>query len=212
MIEIPTALAVAQWALLLGLAVLLVVAYRQLAYLMQVGQAASAHGGLPVDAEAPAFEYEPLGRAPNGSKRFEPRGAPAMLMFTDPGCGSCEKALLTLDEVTRASRLDGLRVLAVTSADDDVIQAIGTFGDTSVEVGRVDPAVPRRLYDTYVTPYFYAIGADGRVRARGAADSEDQIGYILGELTTTTGREGDGGRTEPGDDSMVAATTTEERR
>ena len=103
-------------------------------------------------------------------------------------------------------------MLAVTSADDDVIQAIGTFGDTSVEVGRVDPAVPRRLYDTYVTPYFYAIGADGRVRARGAADSEDQIGYILGELTTTTGREGDGGRTEPGDDSMVAATTTEERR
>ncbi|HYZ77715.1 MAG TPA: hypothetical protein VE596_10120 [Gaiellaceae bacterium] len=211
MIEIPTALAVAQWALLLGLAVLLVVAYRQLAYLMQVGQAASSHGGLAVDAEAPAFEYEPLGAA-NGTKRFEPRGAPAVLMFTDPGCGSCEKALLTLDQVTRALRLDGLRVLAVTSADDDVIEAIGTFGDTSVEVGRVDPGVPRRLYDTYVTPYFYAIGADGRIRGRGAAESEDQIGFILGELTTTTGREGAGGRTEPGEDSMVAATTTEERR
>src|SRR5439155_6554240 len=94
MIEIPTALAIAQWVLLLGLAVLLVVAYRQLAYLMEVGQAASAHGGLAAGAEAPPFYYERIAFGSDGGRAsFDPRGAPSLLMFTDPACGSCEKAL-----------------------------------------------------------------------------------------------------------------------
>jgi hypothetical protein len=61
----------------------------------------------------------------------------------------------------------------------------------------------------------------GRRELAGVGSAAAGLGLLLGTgaaqglprtETAATGREGDGGRTEPGEDSMVAATTTEERR
>jgi hypothetical protein len=212
MIEIPTALAIAQWVLLFAFAVLLVVAYRQLAYLMQVGHASSAHGGLSAGAEAPAFEYERIGVGSGGGRAsFEPRGAPSLLMFTDPGCGSCERALVTLEEVTRGRRENGIRVLAVTSADDEVIGALPRFRETVLELGRVAPSVPQRLYEAYATPYFYAIGADGVVRDGGTAESEEQIQRLLHVLDAAPHAHEDVAKHEHEHEGLATATTIEGR-
>lgn len=208
MIEIPTALAIAQWVILLGLAVLLVVAYRQLAYLMEVGQAASAHGGLAAGAEAPPFHYERIAFGSDGGRAsFDPRGAPSLLMFTDPACGSCEKALRTVEDLTRTRREDGLRVLAVTSADQEVIEAISGFRDTTLELGRVDPSVQRRLYESYATPYFYAIRADGVVSDAGAAESEEQIAALLRVLDEPTTGHGHDHHHDHEHEALATATT-----
>jgi thiol-disulfide isomerase/thioredoxin len=183
MIEIPTALAIAQWVVLFAFAVLLVVAFRQLAYLMEVGQAASAHGGLAAGTEAPPFHYQRIALGSDGARAsFDPRGRPSLLMFTDPACGSCENALRTLERLARSRDEDGIRVLAMTSADEQVIEVISSFRDTTLELGRVDPSVERRLYESYATPFFYAIDADGIVRDAGAAESEEAIVALFGVL------------------------------
>jgi AhpC/TSA family len=166
MIEIPVALLVAQWLLLLGLGVMVVLMYRQLGYLLGLSRAVSGSGGLDVGEQAPTFEYEPFPTNGSGEQRrgFVPEGARTLLMFTTPGCASCQTALRSLEEATRRLREDGLRVLVATDAEPEHIQAVEVFRDSPLPVVRVDHDVPTRLFRTYTTPFLYAIGDDGKVR------------------------------------------------
>ncbi len=57
MIEVPVALLVAEWVLLLGLGAMVLLMYRQLAYLLGLSRAISGAGGLKVGEQVPSFEY-----------------------------------------------------------------------------------------------------------------------------------------------------------
>lgn len=103
-------------------------------------------------------------------------------MFTSPTCGSCQVALKSLDEVTRELRDNGLRVLVVTDAEPQVIQAVEAFRDSPIPVARVDDDVPTRLFRTYTTPFLYAIGDDGHVLAAREAVTTGQVREVLGKL------------------------------
>jgi hypothetical protein len=181
-----TEIIVAQWALLLGLGVLVVVMYRQLAYLLLLSRAASGHGGLAVGERAPDFTYWPVHSMPSDGqpKEFRPDGVPTLILFVNPGCGSCEVAVRNLEQVTR--KVSQLRVLAVTDSDPEAVNAIDAFRETAVELIRVERTVPNELYRTYSTPYAYGIDASGAIRASGEAVTARQIkGFVRETLAST---------------------------
>jgi hypothetical protein len=162
MIEVPVYLAVTQWVILFSLALLLLILYRQFARQLGLGAAAPAHG-LEAGSAAPAFSYGRPGR-PRDAERFEPAsGRPSLLLFGDPSCDACERALRDLEVAVRSPLLDGVDVLVVTSEPDTHLAASETFRATSLRVGRTEDGVGHR-YQVDVTPFVYGIGPDGRVR------------------------------------------------
>jgi hypothetical protein len=185
MIEVPIQIAVAQWVLLLGLAALLFVAFRQLAYLAQLGRDASGRGGLTIGEEAPAVEYQPFTQsgADGIAETFVPGGSPAMLLFADPGCGSCEQALNVVEEATRRERANGLRVLALARAEPGQLAALDGFRETTLPLGRIHDRVASRDYRVSATPFFYAIDEDGLVRSRGTVGTKADIKRALRAMT-----------------------------
>ena len=184
MTEVPTALLVAQWIVLLGLATLVVLTYRQLAYLLGLSRAVSGGGGLAVGDRAPRFEYTSVNGDGDGDGRhtFSAEGAPTLLMFTSPGCGSCATALGNFEKVTRKARRDGIRVLAVTDAEPETIRAVDAFRESPIPIARVDPDVPARVFRTFTTPFVYAIGRDGEIVGAREAVTPGQIRDLVKKL------------------------------
>lgn len=184
MIEVPVALLVAEWLLLLGLGAMVLLMYRQLAYLLGLSRAVSGGGGLKVGEQVPGFEYTAASADGGGEERraFSPQGAQTVLMFTSPTCGSCQVALRNLEEVTRELRGNGLRVLVVTDAEPQVIQAVEAFRESPIPVARVTDDVPTRLFRTHTTPFLYAIADDGQVRGAQEAVTAEQVREIVRKL------------------------------
>lgn len=186
MITLPVALVVAQWVLLVALATLLILLYRQLAYVLRLGGAVSGEGGLQVGARVPAFTYRPLGGGVQDAetrRRFTgAAGTPTILMFTDPRCGTCEQALTALEKIARPYLSQGLRVLAVTDVNPAVVAASEVFRATTVEVAQVDTDVMTHAYGSYVTPLFYGIDGDGVVRVKGTNADEHAVQSLVRQL------------------------------
>jgi peroxiredoxin len=184
MIEIPVALLVAQWLLLLGLGLMVFLMYRQLAYLLGLSRAVSGSGGLDVGDKAPSFDYVPA--STNGGdgelRRFAPEGTRTLLMFTTPGCATCQTALRSLEEATRRIRGEGLRVLVVTDAEPESVYAVEEFRESLLPVVRVRHDVATRLFRTYTTPFLYAIGDDGKVRGAREAVTAGQVKELVRKL------------------------------
>jgi hypothetical protein len=178
-ISVPTSVVIAQWVLLLALALFVVVMYRQLAYLMRLTRNVS-QDGLAVGVEAPDFEYEPA-RQHTGvdRRRFMRDGAPAVLMFAHPGCASCVDALGALEKAATRQ----IRVLVVTDAEPDEIAAVDAFRESALEIGRVDQKVRSNLYRTFSTPFVYGVGADGVIRTRGSVVNKGEMQRIVRETT-----------------------------
>jgi len=114
MIRLPIPIVISQWALLLGLGLLLLVLYRQLAYLLAIDSTRSGASALAEGEDAPGFLYTPLSE-PRTKLRFDARGAPTLLVFVDPYCVTCSDVLADLAAVARDSR-GGVRLLPATDA------------------------------------------------------------------------------------------------
>ena len=179
MTEVPTGLLVAQWILMLGLGVLVLVMYRQLAYLLGLSRAVSGGGGLAVGERAPEFEYVVGDGGAERREVFSPEGARTLLMLTSPGCGSCTTALQNFEKVTRKLRGDGVRVLAATDADAATIEAIEAFKESEIPIVRIDREVPARAFRTYTTPFLYAIAPNGQIVGAREAVTAGQIRELV---------------------------------
>lgn len=102
--NVPTYLIVIQWLLLIGLGVLVMVMYRQLAYLLNLSGAVKRGGGLDIGAAAPVFEYQSVQRLPHAQPArgaFQPSGQLSLVMFARPECVTCEKMVRALTRMTR---------------------------------------------------------------------------------------------------------------
>jgi hypothetical protein len=181
--NVPLPISIAQWVLLFGLGVLVIVMYRQLAYVLNLIGVDAEQTGLVIGERAPSFKYtsnvrstEPLVHS------FLPSGHSTLLMFADPGCLSCEHAMVALERVVAATNGLSLRVLVVTDADPELVAVTDSFSATSLELGHVHGDVARRLYRTHLTPFLYGIGPDGAVRSRGVAEREEQISAVLHKM------------------------------
>lgn len=175
MIEIPVALAIAAWAVLAALGFLVIVLYRQLAYLLNLGRSTATGGGLPLGDRAPQFEYLIRDGGEQRPARFSPGEAPTLLLFANPGCSSCETMLAAFDRAAGRGKNRGVRFVAFTDASPDEIAHFAAFANADVELGYVSQAVPTRLYRAAATPFLVALDQKGRVRDQGPLAHESDI-------------------------------------
>src|SRR5437016_933208 len=103
MLKIPLYLAIAQWALLGALGVLVIVLFRQLGRLLN-GTAKAADFGPVTGSRAVALSYvRPDEQTP---RQLTPGGGqPVLVAFVDPTCPSCEQLVQTLDQLRAAGDL-----------------------------------------------------------------------------------------------------------
>ena len=177
-VTLPTWVVVAQWILLFTLGGLVIVLYRQFAYVLSLRDVGTERDGLPIGEKAPAFDLLPFESGRDAPVRFDPVGHWSLLMFADSGCESCSHAVTALGRL--APKLRQLsQVLVVTQSEPLRIAAVEAFAIALVPVGRVDAEVSERLYRTHVTPFAYEIDPEGIIRAKGAAGDEPGIRRIM---------------------------------
>jgi len=177
-ITLPLWLVVSQWVLLFALGFLIIVMYRQVAFLQQLNDQGSEREGLPSGEKAPAFDYTPINQGKAAPAHFEPRGRWTLLVFADPGCVSCQSTLLALERL--APKLEQkMRVLVLTSAELGEINAADAFRTSSTVISRVHSDVPSRLYRITVTPFGYLIDPAGMIRARDIVADESAIQKLV---------------------------------
>ena len=177
-ITLPLWLIVSQWVLLSALGFLIIVMYRQVAFLQQLNDQGSEREGLPSGEKAPAFDYTPINQGKAAPAHFEPRGRWVLLVFADPGCVSCQNTLLALERLM--PKLEPvMRVLVVTTAEPAQIAAVDAFRSASCDICRIRSDVSYKLYRTSVTPFGYLIDLEGMIRARGIVVDEASIRKIV---------------------------------
>lgn len=177
-VTLPLAVVVAQWTLLAALTLLVVVVYRQMAFLLELRGRAKIPEGLSEGTRAPEFEYIPATMdGDHNVRNFQPTGRWTVLMFSDPLCSSCDRALTALAKVLDGRR-ERPRALVVTTAEPQLVASVESFRRSPMEVGRVDHEV-HHAYRTEVTPYFYVIDPNGVIRSRGAVDTAAGIELLL---------------------------------
>jgi peroxiredoxin len=178
-VTVPVAVLVAQWVLLVSLGVFLILVYRQLAFLLEIGRGGKTQQGLPAGTAAPIFDYVPLNGTSKASKDvFETKGKWTILMFADPMCASCERAVASLTRVVRKHRSDGLSVLVATTSELEIMESVEAFKGSSIPLGQIDHQV-HRLYETHATPSLFVIDPNGTIRRGGSFDTESAIEQML---------------------------------
>jgi hypothetical protein len=166
MIRIPLYLAIAQWALLGTLGILVVVMFRQLGRLT-LSTAASRELGPAVGSQAAALSY--LRRGSDSPQELTPGdGMPVLLAFVDPTCPSCEELVRVLESMREAGELHGLRTLLLISDPPSYLQISEAFSSTELEIGRPAGRDGLNAYHASATPLLVAVDSTGMVRAAGS--------------------------------------------
>jgi hypothetical protein len=176
--SLPLWLVVSQWTLLFALGWLVIVMYRQVAYLQLLKDAGSERDGLPIGERAPAFDCTLINQGRDGPTRFEPRGHWSLLLFADPGCASCETALQALEQLA-PTVAHTLHIQVVTSAQPAQIMAVELFNSTSFAISRVRHDVGPGLYRARVTPFAFLIDPEGIIRAKGIVGNERSLRNLV---------------------------------
>ncbi|HEX3493367.1 MAG TPA: hypothetical protein VHU92_28775 [Streptosporangiaceae bacterium] len=166
MMRIPLFLVIAQWALLLGLGLLVITAYRQLGRVL--GQSRPAAGiGPEVGSRPGRISYQAMSGEAGAELSFLPGGRPAMVAFVDPTCPSCEELVTALGQARDAGELGDTRVLLLTADPPDYVQISAAFRATRLELGRLVDRDELEPYRATATPLLVALDGAGVVRAAG---------------------------------------------
>jgi hypothetical protein len=171
--RIPLYLAIAQWALLLTLGLLVIGAYRQLGRVFSGKRRADALGPA-VGSSAQEFEYIRI--RDNTSQIFTPAGhdGPTLLGFVDPTCPACEELVENLSAAHASGELAGFRTLLVMSDPPAYAEISPAFCSTAIEIGRPPTEAARQAYNATATPLLIAVDRVGTVRAaRPATERKD---------------------------------------
>jgi hypothetical protein len=169
-----------QWVLLSALAILVLVAYRQLAFFTRLAGNASTDG-LALGAIAVPIDYQPLGS--KQIRRMEFTGSPSFIVFADPGCPACERAIPLLQQAVRQPGF-GAAMHVFSTASEDTIKTNSAFGAMELPIGIVDRYALEQFRVRFV-PYAYLVGTGGEVLARGALEGEKELKSLLKPLKGT---------------------------
>lgn len=172
--RVPAGLVIAQWALLIGLGLLVVVLYRQLGrafHRPREGQEL----GPPLGTRAASFSYARV--ADQVVSRVTPgdEGWPVLLAFVDPTCPSCERLVEALGVAETSGELADTRVLLLMSDPPAYVEISEVFRHTTLEIGRVLEEETIASYRATATPLLVAIDAAGAVQAAGSAVHISQV-------------------------------------
>ena len=225
--RIPVYLAVAQWALLLALGVLVILMFRQLGRHLTVTRS-PAELGPAVGSPAAGFEYVALagpgsraasqaaggvaGRAaPGGTgQSFQPGGGQASLVaFVDPTCPACEELVTALNAADTDGELTGTRPLLMVSEPPSYLQISEPFRATRLPLGQVQADATLEAYRVSATPLLVAIDGAGIVRAAGPATRRGDVrAFVTASLLPAPDGGGlpvvSGARDGPNPDMMTA--------
>jgi hypothetical protein len=169
----PLFLVLAQWALLFALAVLMIVMFRQLGWLLsKTGKPAEL--GPPVGSRAARISYQSL---PDGApaQLIPGDGLPALIAFVDPTCPACEQLVSSLDAAQAAGDLAGVAVLLLVSDPPRYLQISAAFTETSLQIGRPASRAEVTSYRATGTPLLVAVDSTGIVRAAGPASQPAEV-------------------------------------
>lgn len=177
-IQVSLWIFIGQWCLLLALGFMVIIAYRQLGYLVHLRETLSSVGtekdGLPIGSSAPSFSYTPIQASEATPRYFVPQENWSLLLIADPECASCRNALSALTKL--APQLKGrMRMLAITTSDPVFVDAVDEFRSSPIEIGYVEREVIHKLYHTGTTPCLYVVDAKGVVRAKSVVSDESSI-------------------------------------
>jgi len=177
--SVPVSLLVTQWILLAALGLLVVIAFRQLAYYR--GLSAASVGGLELGSLAPTFEYRAVFKGAAASELTElvPGSRDLALLFGDPSCGACDRALSALEQFSKSPIGAQWDVFVATSAPAADLSRSEPFKMSGLTVGVVDPVVVHTLYQVQQLPLLYAVDTAGRVQAKGVVTNGTAVEKIL---------------------------------
>jgi hypothetical protein len=158
------------------LCVLLVGGLLTLGYVLKLAGSMVGLGSREEGPEGPALEQPPPSfvlRTADGVRTF-PDDFPTIrvLLFADPGCGSCQE--LVSDLSAAHSAMLRSQVLLVTTADLEVAGAYPGYRAMVGSVGRIAPAI-RRTYAVRSAPFAVVLDDSGRVAWAGHPTSLRQL-------------------------------------
>jgi hypothetical protein len=180
-VSLPTSAFVTQWVLLFALGLLVVLMYRQLGFLLRLRDRGSVRDGLTLGRAAPVFGYRTVDGTRGPVARFEPGKNWLLLMFADPACISCGKALAAVENVVRKS-VSHLEVVVATTAEQAAIEAVEAFKKTSLSVVKVASKVQEDLYQTHTVPLAYLVDPTGIIRAKTIPSDESAVRKLLANM------------------------------
>lgn len=170
---LPVWVVVSQWVLLAAFGFFLLLAYRQLGYMLRLSDIGSERDGLPVGAKAPAFAHVPINEHVSREQHFDPLSRWSLLLFGDPSCVSCQSALVALERL--APSLRGTRLLVATVSEPAVVGTVEAFASASVPISHVAREVPNKMYHTMTTPFAYVIDPEGVIRGKASVANERSL-------------------------------------
>jgi hypothetical protein len=175
---------IGQWSLLLALGFLVIIAYRQLGYLVHLKETLRSVGtekdGLPLGSQAPSFSYTPIRASEGASRYFAPQENWSLLVIADPECASCRNALAVVTKLAPQLK-SSMHMLAITTSHPAVIEAVDEFRFSPIEIGHVEREVVHKLYQTRTTPFLYVIDAKGAIRAKSVINDASSIKKAIRE-------------------------------
>ncbi len=169
------------WILVIGLAVLVLLLYRQLG-IMYLGTAEGvSRDGLERGTRAPDFNLADQYGTEQRLSNY--KGKPVALVFGSPNCGPCRTLIPELHEW--AHRHPDVAVLWLNSATtSDSLRFVN-------ETGATLPVAPYstddNLLNTYkvrVTPFLFMLDENGVIRAKGLVNNKGGLDLYYRELKT----------------------------
>jgi len=142
---------------------------------------------LEFGVAAPTFSLPAIGGGHVSLESLVTRARPALLVFTDPGCGPCHALFPDLSR-WQHEHTEQLTVAVVSRGDATQTVAVAEEHDLETVLVQEDREVAE-LYGAYALPSAVLIGADGRIGhalVAGASAIEDLVRSILTTLVPTT--------------------------
>lgn len=169
------------WFLVLGMAVLIFVLYRQLG-IMYLGSAEGvSRDGLDKGTRAPDFSLtDQYGDAQHLAGY---RGRPVLLVFGSPHCSPCRTLLPQMHEWVRTHQ-DVVPIWLNAASAEESLKFVSDTGAT-IPVASYSPET--NLMDQYkvrVTPFMFMLDETGVVRAKGLVNTRAGLDLYYKELKT----------------------------
>jgi methylamine dehydrogenase accessory protein MauD len=169
------------WVVVLALALLVFLLYRQLG-IMYLGSAEGvSRDGLPKGTPAPDFSLtDQYGHVQHLA---DYRGRPTLLVFGSPSCSPCRILFPQLEDWTRHHPEVGALWLNATTPEES-LRFVSELGATVPVV----PYTPEsKLLDKYrarVTPFAFMLDESGVIRAKGLVNTKAGLDLFYKEMRT----------------------------
>jgi methylamine dehydrogenase accessory protein MauD len=103
-------------------------------------------------------------------------GSKVLLVFTQGGCGPCERVL---PELNRLGRSDDLQVLVVNNGNREATRSFAEKAGAQFPVLAQEHFSVARQYQMFATPFAFLIDERGIIRSNGIINNRQHIGYVL---------------------------------